>query len=359
MKYRQSTILPAKTLTGAGTETIPINVKDIISRITLLWSVGKVKIGMSSYTHKDITKIELVDGSDVLFSMDGGQAQALNIYDRECPTVWNGNNINNNELKSFYSIDFGRWLFDTDLALDPTRFRNLQLKVTYDSDVCEVGCASGDLSVYADLFDEKMVSPMGFLMGKEHYQTIMGASATYTYIDLPTDHPIRKMLVQGYRAAYEPWYQVAEARLDEDNEKRIPFDWNLEIYHLLRRTIDQPIQDHIAMTAESGGSALYATPTDYWATLLALAQDGVSRFYTDRYGKGGYFNVRSDASTSLSGIVKGWLPNHCFQFPFGSQKDIEDWYDVTKLGSLRLRLKAGTYNAAGRQAVVLQQLRRY
>lgn len=358
MNYRTATVLATKTLTGAGTEPIALNLRDIISRLTLVWSIGKVKLGMSSYPHNDITKIELVDGSDVLFSMDGGQAQALNIYDRERFTAWNGVNINNNEVISFYAIDFGRWLYDTELALDPGKFRNLQLKVTFNSAVCEVGCEDGDLTVYADVFDEKVVSPIGFLMSKEHHSRTPPATG-YWYVDLPTDYPLRKMLVQGYEAAYEPWYLVSEAKLDEDNEKRIPFDWNLEKYFEIRRTLDVPIQEHIAGQGDADGEALYTTPTDYWATLVATAQDGHATFFYDRYGKGGYFLVRESAGTSYVGIVKGWLPNHCFQLPFGYQKDLDDWYDVTRVGSLRLRLKAGLRGAHGTVAVVLQQLRRY
>ncbi|KKL88030.1 hypothetical protein LCGC14_1928740, partial [marine sediment metagenome] len=57
---------------------------------------------------------------------------------------------------------------------------------------------------------------------------------------------------------------------------------------------------------------------------------------------------------------RGWLPNHCVQFPFGKPDDLNDWYDVTKLGSLRLRLKGGSGGSSnGTGAVVLQQFRRY
>lgn len=359
MKYRSVTVLPAKTLTGAQTETIAIHIRDVISRLTVYWTIGKVKIGMSSYPHRDITKIELVDGSDVLFSMDGGQAAALNIYDRSCPTYWCGISINANEVSSWYSIDFGRWLFDELLALDPSKFSNLQLKVSVNPALCEVGCASGDLTVVADVFDEQVPTPTGFLMSKEHYASVMAQTGAYEYIDIPTDFPIRKMLIQGYRSAKEPWLQVAEARLDEENTKRIPFDWNMFLYYSLRKSIDQPVQEHISSQAEGGGTALYATPTDYWASLVMAPMDGIGEKHYPAAHPGGVFVVTTVGGTSYMGVVKGWLPNHCFCFPFGYQKDISDWYDVTRLGSVRLRLRAGTYNANGTWAVTLQQNRSY
>jgi len=236
---------------------------------------------------------------------------------------------------------------------------NLQLRVTVNPVLCEAGVASGDLAVYADVFDEQVPTPSGFLMSKEHYSSVMGQTGAYQYIDIPTDFPIRHMLIQGYRSAKEPWNQVAEARLDEENVKRIPFDWNLESYHEIRKQHDTPVQEHISGQAEPGGTALYACPTDYWAALVCMPMDGMGDFQYPANHPGGLFTIVSDGSTSLMGIVKGWLPNHCFSFPFGFQKDISDWYDVTKLGSVRLRLRAGTYNANGTWAVVLQQNRSY
>lgn len=359
MKYRNVMILPPLTLTGAQTRTINIHVKDIISRMTVVWSVTKVKIGMTSYAHRDITRIELVDGSDVLFSMNGGEASALNIYDRKCPTYWDGEAINAMEIYSSYGIDFGRWLFDEMLALDPSRFSNLQLRVTVNPELCELGGAAGELSVHADVFDEQVPTPQGFLMSKEHYSAVMGGTGSHTYIDLPTDFPIRKMLVQGYEASKEPWNAVHNVRIDEENEKRVPFDWPMYQYFMYRKTIDQAVQEHIASQAEAGGTLLYTTPTDYWATIVTVPIGGVGVFAPAAASPGGVFTVVASAGTAYMAVVKGWLPNHCFQFPFGYQKDISDWYDVTKLGHVRLRLTAGTYSATGFQAVVLQQNRSY
>jgi len=359
MNYRDATILAAGSLDSAGTKVIDINVRDIISRITLDWKVTKADIGMNSYAHKDITKIELVDGSDVLYSMDGGQCQALCIYDRRCPTMNHCQFLQGASQRSLYGIDFGRFLFDPELALDPTRFRNLQLKVTYDEDVSDETVTENELAVYAKVFDEKVVSPAGFLMSKEHYAYTIGSTG-YVYVDLPTDYPIRKMLIQGYVKGAEPWYQIAEARLDEDNDKRIPFDWDLETYARIMKGVWAPVEEVVIGLVMTGGSHFYVTPTDYYASLAnMLIGTGVTGICNmNGWGTGGDLYLIANANSQFCAIVHGYLPNHCFEFPFGDQKDIADWYDVTRLGSLRLRLKGGT-GAAGDGAVVLQQLRRY
>lgn len=359
MNYRTAKVLAEKTLSGAGTETIDINVKDIISRINLSWRVVRSGEGMDSYPYDDIDKIELVDGSDVLHSMDGGENQAICIYDRRCASMNHGEHKNANSEFSLYGIDFGRFLFDPELAFDPKKFSNPQLKVTYDVDVCDTGVTEGHLEVLAECFDEKVPSPVGFLMAKEHWS---GAKPTtgYEYIDLPTDYPIRKMLIKAFLAGYEPWYQVSEARIDEDNEKRIPFDWGLEDYYRFMKGFWTPIQEEFYGEGDSGATYYYyVTPTDYKSTFIGNVFTGAASCGPYNVCKGGKIRLVTSAATGhVMGYVYGYLPNHCFEFPFGDQRDMSDWYDVTKLGSLRLRLKAGT-GASTTTGVVLQQLRRY
>lgn len=359
MNYRDVTILAPGSLDSAGTKVIPILVKDPISRITLDWEVTKGDIGMDDYTYKDIPKIELVDGSDVLFSMDGGQCQALCIYDRKCPTMNFGEVLQGSTQRSLYGIDFGRFLFDPELALDPTKFNNLQLKVTYDQDVSDEEVTANQLGVYAKVFDEKVISPVGFLMSKEHYAYTI-SSTGYVYVDLPTDRPIRKMLIQGFKEGLEPWYQIAEARLDEDNEKRIPFDWDVETYARIMEGVWTPVEELLVAIATTGGAHFFVTPTDYYATLSFMPQAGTADVFISMtgWGTGGDFLLIGSVNTQFSSIVRGYLPNHCVEFPFGDPMDMADWYDVTRIGSLRLRLKGGT-GASGDGAVVLQQLRRY
>lgn len=359
MNYRITKILPEKTLTGAGTETITINIKDIISRLTIAWRISKSAHGMNSYPYKDITKIELVDGSDVLFSMDGGECQALCIYDRKCPTMNHGQALSASSQYSTYGIDFGRYLHDPELAFDPTKFNNPQLKVSYDVDVSDTGNATGYLEVWADCFDEKLISPIGFLMSKEHWS---GAKPTsgYEYIALPTDYPIRKMLIKAYVAGAEPWYQVDKARIDEDHEKRIPFDWDdLEDYYRVMKGVWTPVEELlVGVCATGGGYVFYVTPTDYY---LKQAFNVIGDGYVQltNYGQGGKITpIASAGSPFFMGVVSGYLPNHCFEFPFGNPMDMDDWYDVTKLGSCRLRIEAGSGGATD-TGIVLQQLRRY
>lgn len=360
MKYRTTELLASTDLGVSGTKSIEVNVIQPISRIMLDWRITKASaaLDMQSYAHKDIIKIELIDGSDVLHSLDGGQNQALCIFDRKAPTMNYGTYIFANSQVSLYGIDFGRHLWDPVLALDPTKFKNLQLKITWNEAVSDETASVNALRVWAECFDEKVVSPMGFLSARNFESWSLSAAAAYHYIDLPTDMVIRKMLIQGYRLGYEPMYQAAEARLNEDNDRRVVFDWDLENYSIQRMGIDPPVEEIIASQVVTSGADLYLTPTNYWALLEGTMYGNAYPVYNYAVARGGHFSLKAEATGQFSGIVRGWLPNHCNQFPFGDQEDIDDWYDVTKIGSLKLRLKSGS-GTSGNVDTILQQLRKY
>ena len=357
--YRTADILAAKDLGASGTEVIDIKEVDLISRLTLQWIVTKSKNAMDSYAHKDITKIELVDGSDVLFSLDGGQCQALNIYDRKVGTMNHGQAYSGNSQRSVYGLDFGRFLNDPEFALDPKRYKAPQLRVTYNEAVSDTGVTANSLEVWADVMEDARQMPSGFLSAREHINYTPGSSGSYENVELPTDEVIRRMLIQGYYAGYEPWYQLSEARLGIDNDKRVLFDVDLEKYHQLRKGIDLCVEETLQGAADGSGVASYCTPTDYYG-LINITNVGGSdvAYYVNSWQRGGVFTVVSASSMPFMANVKGWCPNHCFNFPFGLEDTPESWLNPTGMGSLRLRLKAYTGGSSGSAAVVLQTIRR-
>ena len=360
MKYRISELLSATDLGPAGTTTIDINIQDPISRIDFLFKTTKSKHGMDNYEHKNITKMEIVDGSDVLFSMDGGQAQALGIYDRKVATMVHGQHTDASSEFAIYPIDFGRFLWDTLLAFDPTKFRNPQLKITWDENVADTGVSENEAVVVAHCFDEKLISPVGFLMSKEHWGTTMPADGTYEYVDLPTDYPIRKLLLQGYRSSYEPWNVIEDARLSEDNLKRVVWDWNIERYFRYMKSLWVPVEDVFYGVGDTGGTyTFYTTPTDYFTFPIVNQMGGGGYAGCSGVARGGVFTLINSATAWAYGVVRGYLPNHCIEFPFGDLNDLDDWYDVTSKGSVQLRLESGGAGTSGAGAVILQQLRRY
>lgn len=357
MNYRTATLLPMGDLGGAGTKTIEVNIRDIISRIIINWKITKGAEGMNAHESADISKISLVDGSDVLFSMSGAECQALCLYDRKIGSMNHGQHANANSQFSTYGLDFGRKLFDPELALDPKKFSNLQLKITHNEATSDTAADVGSLEVLAEIFDEKVVSPVGFLMSKEHWSAALPLSG-YAYVELPTNYPIRQLLLRAFKTAYEPWALVDQFRIDEDNERRIPFDFtDLEGYYRRMKSRWTPIEEEFVAFVYPTGRTYYLTPTEYYPILLMCSPDELATVPSVA-GRGGQITIAIAGNAYVRGRVMGYLPHHCFQFPFGDQGDLDDWYDVTKVGSVRARLEAGGTDVT-ESAIVLQQLRRY
>lgn len=359
MNYRTAKLLAETNFTAAATKTIDINVSDVISRIIIAWRVTRAGNGMDSYPHADISKIELVDGSEVLHSLSGGENQAVCIYDRKATTMNHGQHVASNSEYSTYGIDFGRYLHDPDFAFDPKRFTNPQLKVTFNHAVCDTGASSGNLEVWADMFDEKTVNPIGFLSTRQIKDFTVATAGVYDYVDLPVDRTMRALFIQGYRKAFEPWYQVIEARLNEDTDKRIPLDWDLEDYHRVRKGWEHPIQEQLIGIAGTSSLTYYVTPTDFYVIPLLTGIQYDTTVQAEDYAKGGAAEIQAETdSTTVLGLVHGWLPNHMFHFPFGDPMDPADWYDLSNVGSLELRVKTGT-GTSGNIRTSVQQVKLY
>lgn len=363
MNYRYANIFPEYTLGAPGTLTIPLNVRDPISRIELGYKVDMKDPEMAAALAANITKIELVDGSDVLHSLNGRQNQALVIYDRRCPTLNNGYLAVGESSYATMGIDFGRFLFDPELAFDPTKFRNPQLKITHDRAQVGAQCETHTLQIFAHLFDEKAISPLGFLSAREHYTYTAETADTWETWSLPLDRTIRQLLIRGWHADVDPIDVVDYLKLSEDNDKRIPFDCNLEWY-VNRMKGDWKLIQEVLQDYNNEGKEFfkYVTPTDHWTVVSGMPVGGVEGFHAlDEHGvKGGKVRWWCSKTEWFAAIAQGYLPHHCIQIPFGRQDQIDDWYDVSEIGSLIGRTQAATNVGTGSEIqVIIQQLRRY
>ena len=361
MNYRLAKILDGEDLGPAGTKVIDINTPEPISRIVIRFKTTKSKHGMDAPAPANITKIELVDGSQVLHSLDGYENQALAMYSRKVPTMTHGQHMSGSSEEDAYAIDFGRHLWDKELAFLPTKFNNPQLKITWNEDVADTGVTANECEVWGYFFDQKAISPIGFLQALEHYAYTPGASGSYEHIVLPTDFPIRQLLVRAFYSGYEAWYQIAEARLDEDNLKRTIFDINdLEEYYRMMKSVWTPVEEPIVGVMISTGQTFYTALGDYWGEVLVCSHEFAQAWYcATPAARGGKINIRDTNNSEFSGVVRGYLPWSTFQFPMGVMDDIDDWFDPKGLTQLRLRLRAYTGAANGAVKVVLEQLRKY
>lgn len=362
MNYRHTEVWPQQSYTSDKTEIIEINVSDPISQLIIdADAYNSDDTTLNGHPVRGITKIELVDGSDVLFSLSGQEAHALDFYHNKRERQAWFHYIYDNYTDYAIALNFGRYLWDPMLALLPASFTNLQLKVTMDIDAGGSNATSIRLRVTANVFDAKAITPTGFLMAKEIQDYALGASA-HEYIDMPTDHPYRKLLIKAQKYGTEPNQLLQSIKISEDQDKKVIIDQ--EIARWMRNILAQtpPYREGILVTANTDSKSFYCTPasTVYGNVTTWDAAEGAGElaFYD---GDGGRFKVISETAEYHAHCqLSGHCPHGVFEFPFGLQHEIEDWYDVTGLGSLRLDIEAASGAESTDSAqIFLQQYRKY
>lgn len=360
MNYRLSTIMEEKAYTADGTEIIDLDLVDPISALLIELDVLGVGDTATAHAIACLSKIEIVDGSEVLFSLDGYEAEAVDFYhNKVLRSNWNPY-LSTLWCQRFVGINFGRYLWDPLLAFDPKRFRNPQLKLTLDIDAGGNASTQNKLKVWGAMFDQKVVTPTGFLMHKEIKDYVATASG-HEYTDLPRDYPYRKLFIKQLEAGAEPCQNLSNFKLSEDQDKRVILNHMSE--DLLRMiSVDNPqIIEQIMFAAKTATCNVFTTVSQRATATFCTWAGAVGTGTFASYGSaGGRMVVDAGANENAVAIVAGYLPHGVWEIPFGLQDDPTDWFDVTKTGSLKLNI-TGAAGLAGTETVqiFLQQLRNY
>ena len=358
MNYRLAAIVSEETIIPAKTKVIELDMKDIVSRIQVNLEVNMDGTVLGDHLAAIVSNIELVDGSEVLFSMSGKECQALDYYQTGVfPFIAHTDRDGNDAIVTF-NINFGRWLYDTQLAFDPTKFNNPQLKITHNYQACGGTPNSAVMEVRAYMFDEKIPTPTGFLLSKEHYQFTSGVNNTYHDIEMPTDHPTRRYMIVGRAGGYFCQQVVKEIRLSEDNLKRIPYDST--VWQLLKSIRSQfpRIQEYGHFLGDSDTKVIYTSVTQ--DIMVKATPDTVTNIVSvSTIPAKMPLTLDMTADGAFQAEVSGWDPHYSFVIPLGMKDEIEDWYDVTKVGNLKLRVRAGSAGVLGTVEVVTEQFRPY
>ena len=358
MNYRLAAIVSEETIIPAKTKVIELDMKDIVSRIQINVEVNMDGTVLGDNLAAIVSNIELVDGSEVLFSMSGVECQALDYFQTGVMPFMALSDRDGNDSIITYNINFGRWLYDKVLAFDPTKFNNPQLKITHNYQACGGTPNVATMEVRAYMFDENPPTPPGFILSKEHYQFTSGVNNTYHDIEMPTDHPTRRYMIIGKAEGYFCQQVVKEVRLSEDNLKRIPVDST--VWQLLKS-----IRSEFPRIREYGHfNLLAATKVIYAAPTQDLVVNAMSDTVTDIISVSTIpakmpltLDVTADGAVNME--ISGYDPHYAFVIPLGRKDEIEDWYDVTKVGNLKLRTRAGSAGILGTVEIVTEQYRAY
>lgn len=230
LKTRDGVILYQQTESDTKQEIVDLKGLDPISAIYLeVECTNGATSNKANYISDIVTKIEVVDGSDVIISLNGSQAEALHFYhNKQMPVLFPSELASGLQRHGFY-INFGRWLWDPLYCLIPGRYRNPQLKVTFNKAAIRAagatGFAAGDnikLTVVAKLMEEG-ATPIGLLMQKQ-VDSFTSAASGDKRIELPTDFVYRKILVRYWKQLSDIDEIITDLKLTANTDKYIPFN---------------------------------------------------------------------------------------------------------------------------------------
>jgi hypothetical protein len=355
---RIAELVSGESIATAGTKSVDLNLNDIISRVTV--QLRLVNNGSTPTAHPAtaVSKIEVSDGSDLLFSLSGKETSALNYYDKGYLPFTLCASENNIYSTVEFHIDFGRYLWDASYALDPKRFNNLQIKITHDKATGASSPDAGYLSVIAHVFNGSYVSPVGFLMSKQVYSYALAASGQERIV-LPADYDYRKILFGSLSAGNSPTSQIATVKLSVDNDKSVLVN-SMSASDLVKMLAGPKAMETLIGMGSGSAITYFCAPT--YETYMNVSPLGTTLAATVALvqSNGGTVSLLSDASKGFQMNVFGYAPHGLIALPQGDQKEPNTWLKASQSGSVALTLTAGSsVGSASTAEVILQQARKY
>ena len=364
MKYRDNELYHELALDDSGTKLIDLSFNDPLSALTFQFlGVNGGSHNKSNWMNDVITKIELVDGSDVLCSVSLKELQALHAYQTAQLPYINFEEGASKGGRDEATLFFGRWLWDTEYFMDLTKFSNPQLKITTDEDVIRAMGATGFLSdsfkvsLVAHIIQEDGLVSKGFFMNKEIYNFTSGTSGN-EYIELPRDYPISGLMINSTIKQSNINELVDTVKLSCDSDKFVPLD---RYVHDLLREYEHahPPFDMRCVFYRAGDEEpqfpLYYNPR---ANLLTSAKGNIAASGWQWSGNMNLMLVddagAAAAAQQVWAHIIGTSPHCSMLHRFGVKNDPTTYFDPTLWKKVELILHQA---AAGAVKVTLQQMR--
>jgi len=362
MYYREVEVLRKEALAASATKTVDLNITDPISKLSVIWKKFNTASVPAGHPGSIVKNILVCDGADVLFSMNGSHAQSLAYYTDNKQPHSIINYVTGEASVQMAEIKFGRWLYDEQLALDPKRFSNLQIKVEYDRALGGSVGTEGDLSIYAHCFDEKVIEPVGFLYNKEIY-TFLPTSGGWFYVDIPTDYPLRALMIGAENEYDAANFVFDELKLTENQGKHVLIQSEMHRYMSQTTAYYDPWNEIVYGIPSAASTKLTVYVTPHFERQSHLMPTAAPVGIMNQSAAGCTQDIQV-ATTNQ--ILKGAVIGHC---PFGAiwlktfgGQDIEDCWQIQYKGSGRLELhviSGITARTVEYQHVYTQQVRTY
>lgn len=299
-----------------------------------------------------IEEIAVIDGSEVIYALNGAECVAMSTFDLGYMPFMHHTETPGMTVHWCFPIHFGRSLVDPEWIFDPKKFKNPQIRITWDlAAVVPVGAGGFqdaatraiEISIWAKIMEEG-ARPRGYLMTKQIKEyTPAGAGDEVTW--LPTDFPIRKLMARSYIWNGKMSDSTTHIKLSQDQDKWIPFDlegddfirlmknWFTEVQtYGIHWMGDSEYREHFG--GELGRGLVNAASVDQ----ICVMNGWFSNCLSVRSILSGGARPHEDSRIEVWHYGQTRVPFDCYCYPFGDQENAADWLQVAPMGNLRLIL---------------------
>lgn len=366
MRFRDNILEVRKDMGTSATLAFNLDYADPITQIDLLFeAVNGATYNKASPPERCISKIEVVDGSDVLYSLPGDVALgAYAHFNNGFPKMHRSENANDTPYQVI-PIRFGRYLYDEDYAFYPRAFRNPQLKVTFNEATVN---AAGNTGYVSDSFNlsittrlmEDAAAPRYMLMHKE-IETFTSLASGDHVVEMPTDYPYRALIVRAYEASVDCRSSLTGYKLNCDGGKFVPIDMHSRYVEGIMFDNFKPLMTGAVIMASNGVASQHWVGYANKGAGNAVAQGYI--FGASTWGSGrvsSYLTTHAGVASNNVGVsilVNGLAVHNCMIIPMGRLDVPQEWFQAQGYGNVKLYLTQG--NEGAEVNVCLQQVRPY
>lgn len=345
---------------------------DIMDPISALWIEFDCPNGTTSnkanLLEHIVTKIEIVDGAEVLASLNQFELEALHFYKMgKFPAIFPSEWPSKYNKTGAYLL-FGRYLWDQEFAFDPTAFKNPQLKITFNKAAVRAASdttafATGTniaVTVVAKIMENMGGRPSKYLMPRSVNRWTSSTSGERR-IELPTDYPYRMMLLRGYVTAEDINDVFTYLKITCDTDKfvmlnRIVRDLDSEaqaqfgtgrVKHDIFCSNGETVQ--LVFNKDPGCSLWLADAG--CADIIQKVWEWSSEIFVGLYTHAGAVD---DTDRQITMVEEGHAPYSIIPIPFGQMNLESTWFNPREYGKIEAIVTEGKAATCG---ILLEQVR--
>lgn len=320
----------------SGTKVYNLDYTDSITQLDLYFKATNVAAGnVESPFERCISKIEIVDGGEVLWDLPGEVALAAFCHDAEQFPYSEIEEAASASVRQQIPIRFGLRTFDPTYAFDPRKHKNPQLRFTFDESTINTAGTDGFTSdswefTLAVRLMEDAPAPKAFLS----YRTVESFTSVGTgarRIELPTDRIIRYLICRAFEDDVALYTNITNHKLSADGGKWVPFDLPARDYISRMCETFKPLTRTFTAFITTGDrrQTFIGVPHNGHITHDINATIGDANFYID--GSVLVYRTTHEGSAAAAGMCyitnTGWALHNTLIYAFGDRMQPSQWLD--------------------------------